>query len=131
VNHQGRRTVTNNELQSVSKVISIRSIIMKKYSRTQCQQAIRRIPSVLLVVCALQSSLLQGREVVSAASVKANPAGKVAEPDRAGDRLSPAEFADPPVHTRPGCFWAWLNGSITSEQVTRDLEAINSNALPR
>jgi hypothetical protein len=48
----------------------------------------------------------------------------VKEPARADDRLSPAAFVDPPLQARPGCFWAWLNGSITSEQITRDLEAM-------
>ena len=48
---------------------------------------------------------------------------------RADDRLSPAAFADPPIQTRPGCFWAWLNGSITAEQVTRDLEAMKQGGM--
>jgi hypothetical protein len=43
---------------------------------------------------------------------------------RAEDRLSPDAFADPPLQARPGCFWDWLNGSITKEQITRDLEAM-------
>jgi hypothetical protein len=48
---------------------------------------------------------------------------------RAEDRLSPSAFADPPVEVRPGCFWAWLNGSITEEQITRDLEAMARGGL--
>jgi len=43
---------------------------------------------------------------------------------RADDRISPDAFADPPLQARPGCFWDWLNGSITREQITRDLEAM-------
>lgn len=50
-------------------------------------------------------------------------------PARAEDRLSPSAFAHPPVETRPGCFWAWLNGSITKEQITRDLEAMARGGL--
>ncbi|MCU0785899.1 MAG: hypothetical protein MUF81_18015, partial [Verrucomicrobia bacterium] len=61
-------------------------------------------------------------------TVVASPHGvtseQAKEPDQAGDRLSPAAFADPPVHARPGGFWDWLNGSITLEQITRDLEAM-------
>ncbi|HOW84589.1 MAG TPA: glycosyl hydrolase [Candidatus Aminicenantes bacterium] len=38
-------------------------------------------------------------------------------------------FADPPVEVRPGCFWAWLNGSITKEQITRDLEAMARSGM--
>ncbi len=48
---------------------------------------------------------------------------------RADDRLSPAEFADPPVHSRPGSFWDWLNGAITKEQITRDLEAMKRGGM--
>jgi hypothetical protein len=36
---------------------------------------------------------------------------------RAEDKISPQLFLDPPTETRPGCFWAWLNGSITSERL--------------
>lgn len=56
-------------------------------------------------------------------------AGTLTEPARADDRLSPAAFTDPPLQTRPGCFWAWLNGSITAEQVTRDLEAMKQGGM--
>ena len=97
---------------------------MKDHQPNQCSRAGRRTPAVLLVALALQSGLLPGSEIGSAASVAANPAGKLAEPARADDRLSRAAFADPPIQNRPGCFWAWLNGSITAEQVTRDLEAM-------
>ncbi len=53
----------------------------------------------------------------------------MAEPARAADRLSPAEFVEPPVHVRPGAFWDWLNGSITKEQITRDLEAMKQGGM--
>ena len=62
-------------------------------------------------------------------AVPANPAGKAAELSRAEDRLSPAVFAEPPVHARPGAFWDWLNGSITREQITRDLEAMKRGGM--
>jgi hypothetical protein len=79
---------------------------------------------VLLVAFALQSGLSYGREIGSDAFAAASPAGKTAEPARTEDRLSPAAFAEPPVHVRPSSFWDWLNGSITREQITRDLEAM-------
>lgn len=72
---------------------------------------------VLLVALGLQWGLLP----TSAETLK--------EPARADDRLSPAAFAEPPLQTRPGCFWAWLNGSITAEQVTRDLEAMQQGGM--
>ncbi len=102
---------------------------MKDHQPNQCSRAGRRTPAVLVVALALQSGLLPGSEMGSAASVAANPAGKLAEPARADDRLSPAAFADPPIQNRPGCFWAWLNGSITAEQITRDLEAMKQGGM--
>jgi hypothetical protein len=33
------------------------------------------------------------------------------------------------VHVRPGAFWDWLNGSITKEQITRDLEAMKRGGM--
>ena len=51
------------------------------------------------------------------------------QPDRARDRLSPAAFAEPPVNARPGSFWDWLNGSMTKEQITRDLEAMKRGGM--
>jgi len=108
---------------------SISSIIMKYNQSNQCSHVVRRIPSVLLVAFVLQSGRLHGRESVSADSIAANPAGKAAELARAEDRLSPAAFAEPPVHARPGAFWDWLNGSMTREQITRDLEAMKQGGM--
>jgi hypothetical protein len=48
---------------------------------------------------------------------------------RANDRLTPSEFAEPPVNARPGSFWSWLNGSVTPEQITRDLEAMKQGGM--
>ena len=85
--------------------------------------------SILLVALAFQVGILQGCGTVKAAPIEAKPAATVAETSRAGDRLSPAAFADPPLHARPGAFWDWLNGSITQEQITRDLEAMKSGGM--
>ncbi|HEX5789612.1 MAG TPA: glycosyl hydrolase, partial [Luteolibacter sp.] len=38
-------------------------------------------------------------------------------------------FADPPVECRPGAFWCWLNGSMTREQITRDLEEMKAKGM--
>ena len=103
--------------------------IMKHHPLTPCLRAVRRIPSVLLVVFALQSALLQSFELAIADAVPTDPAGKAQELARAEDRLSPAAFAEPPVHVRPGAFWDWLNGSITKEQITRDLEAMKRGGM--
>ena len=106
--------------------IPVNATIMKHHPPTLCSRAVRRIPSALLVACALQGGLLLGSEINSGA---ANLAGNVVEPSRAQDRLSPIAFADPPVHVRPGGFWDWLNGSITREQITRDLEAMKRGGM--
>ena len=88
------------------------SLSMKHHPPSDHRRASCCISVVLLVCLVLQWGLLPS----SAETLK--------EPARADDRLSPAAFADPPIQNRPGCFWAWLNGSITAEQVTRDLEAM-------
>jgi hypothetical protein len=55
--------------------------------------------------------------------------GGKAVTDRAADRLSAEAFAEPPLHARPGSFWDWLNGSITKEQITRDLTAMKEAGM--
>ncbi|MCK7482619.1 MAG: hypothetical protein M0C28_40000 [Candidatus Moduliflexus flocculans] len=91
---------------------------------------IRRIRLILLAAIALQSG-----DWPSSAPASADPSARRPRLEslqgsaRAEDRLSPSAFADPPVEARPGCFWAWLNGSITEEQITRDLEAMARGGL--
>ena len=34
-------------------------------------------------------------------------------------------FAQPPAAARPWVYWFWLNGNITREGITADLEAMN------
>jgi len=55
--------------------------------------------------------------------------GGEAVSDRAADRLSAEAFAEPPLNARPGSFWDWLNGSITQEQITRDLTAMKEAGI--
>jgi len=35
-----------------------------------------------------------------------------------------AGFRDPPETTKPYCYWYWLNGDVTKEGITKDLEAM-------
>ncbi|MBM3493917.1 MAG: hypothetical protein FJX72_06295, partial [Armatimonadetes bacterium] len=42
---------------------------------------------------------------------------------RTGDPLARG-FADPPASARPWVYWFWLNGNITREGITLDLEAM-------
>ena len=45
---------------------------------------------------------------------------------RAADRFTKMEgtFAHPPASARPWVYWFWLNGNITSNGITADLEAM-------
>ena len=38
--------------------------------------------------------------------------------------LSPEEFAAPPPEARPHTWWHWMNGNVTKEGITADLEAM-------
>ena len=42
-----------------------------------------------------------------------------------------AAFVDPPDAHRPGAFWAWLNGDVTRESITRDLEEMKAKGMAR
>jgi len=35
-----------------------------------------------------------------------------------------SEFVQPPESTKPRCYWYWMDGQITKEGITRDLEAM-------
>ncbi|MCX7047198.1 MAG: glycosyl hydrolase, partial [Candidatus Sumerlaeota bacterium] len=39
------------------------------------------------------------------------------------------EFANPPESARLRCFWWWLNGNVTKEAITRDLEEMRAKGL--
>jgi hypothetical protein len=40
-----------------------------------------------------------------------------------------AAFQDPPVSSRPHTFWHWMNGHVSREGITRDLEAMKAAGL--
>src|SRR5512133_1386505 len=42
----------------------------------------------------------------------------------APDELA-SEFASPPASARPWVFWFWINGNISKEGITADLEALH------
>jgi hypothetical protein len=33
-------------------------------------------------------------------------------------------FRNPPEATKPRCYWYWMDGQVTREGITRDLEAM-------
>lgn len=42
-----------------------------------------------------------------------------------------AGFTEPPMSSRPGAFWAWLNGDVTKESITFDLEEMKAKGMGR
>jgi hypothetical protein len=40
-----------------------------------------------------------------------------------------AGFADPPLEARTRCFWWWLEGNVTKEAITRDLEEMKAKGF--
>ncbi|MCC6794114.1 MAG: glycoside hydrolase family 2 [Candidatus Hydrogenedentes bacterium] len=47
-----------------------------------------------------------------------------AHPDALQDR-----FANPPETTKPRCYWYWMDGHISREGITKDLEAMRSSGI--
>ena len=53
-----------------------------------------------------------------------------AQPTVATDTsLLPATFQQPPQQYGIRCWWWWLNGNVTKEAITRDLEAMKSKGF--
>ncbi|MCF7972933.1 MAG: discoidin domain-containing protein [Phycisphaerae bacterium] len=45
------------------------------------------------------------------------------------DILVDSDFVDPPVSVRPGAFWPWLNGSVSLERLTYELEEMKAKGM--
>jgi predicted alpha/beta superfamily hydrolase len=71
--------------------------------------------------------LLGGFVLVGAACRPDSPftAGK----DAAEGGLSETRFFDPPLSARPSVLWAWLNGFVDRDQLTRELEEMKAKGL--
>jgi len=41
------------------------------------------------------------------------------------------EFINPPLSSRPGAFWCWLNGDVTKASITSDLEEMKEKGMGR
>ncbi|MEO6134125.1 MAG: glycosyl hydrolase [Ginsengibacter sp.] len=39
------------------------------------------------------------------------------------------EFVNPPMSSRPGAYWCWLNGDVTNASITHDLEAMKDKGM--
>jgi hypothetical protein len=41
------------------------------------------------------------------------------------------EFVNPPISSRPGAFWCWLNGDVTKASISNDLEEMKEKGMGR
>jgi hypothetical protein len=74
--------------------------------------------------------------LVAMGCLSADKTSLAAEPVRADLRTSLAPLMDldegwnaPPREARSRCWWWWLNGNVTKEAITRDLEAMKAKGL--
>ena len=67
-------------------------------------------------------ALLSGGPVVKA--VRGEPSGKIA----GSDALERA-FRDPPDESKPWAYWWWLNGDVSREGITRDLQEMKRQGI--
>ena len=78
----------------------------------------KNISGFLLVICLVIS-------VPCASSEKASHSGREAE---TLESLSNG-FVNPPASSRPGAFWPWLNGDVTKESITSDMEEMKDKGM--
>lgn len=41
------------------------------------------------------------------------------------------EFVNPPISSRPGAYWCWLNGDVTKASITKDMEEMKEKGMGR
>jgi hypothetical protein len=66
------------------------------------------------IACRFVLATILGLSITAPANAGAPPPG---------DALA-RDFAQPPDATKPRCYWYWMDGQITKEGITRDLEAM-------
>jgi hypothetical protein len=49
--------------------------------------------------------------------------------DKPISELSEKRFANPPLETRPGALWTWLNGYVKPAQITKELEEMKAKGM--
>lgn len=52
-------------------------------------------------------------------------------PDGSAVEQMEVDFKNPPVTARPGVYWCWLNGNMSKESITRDLEKMKAKGINR
>lgn len=82
-----------------------------------------------LLLCALACVVLFGLPLWAEGAASLN--GAVAGTVRAEDVLPGLVegFVTPPIQARTRCFWWWLNGNVTREAITRDLEEMQAKGF--
>ncbi len=81
------------------------------------------------LLCAVACALSVGSP--SWAEAAGDLSGSASEPVRAEavlPRLAEG-FVSPPIQARTRCFWWWLNGNVTREAITRDLEEMQAKGF--
>lgn len=77
---------------------------------------------VTILILGLFAAYATGRATAAPA---ATPAGDLTYPHLARG------FMHPPASARPWVYWFWLNGNVTREGITADLEAMRRAACRR
>ena len=49
--------------------------------------------------------------------------------DQSQEFLNRGDFANPPMSVRPGAFWPWLNGTVSLERLTYELEEMKEKGM--
>ena len=57
--------------------------------------------------------------------------GKTATPRAVNIGKMSKDFVNPPASSRPGAYWCWLNGDMTRESITYDLEEMKDKGIGR
>ena len=91
-----------------------------------------KTPSLLLEACLLGAPLkLMPTGKVSLMLMAALLPAPVPAEDvaAAGEGLDIAAFEEPPLRARPRAYWDWINGAVTLDQLTRDLEEMKDKGI--
>lgn len=68
--------------------------------------------------------------VIASLALQSAHAEAVSNNSLPGNKLL-ASFANPPLETRPGCYWYWLDNQVSKEGITKDLEAMSRVGIGR
>jgi hypothetical protein len=85
------------------------------------------------IICAAQLALVLAGLAGAAACAVANGPGEAIFPEQRSslEPMVPLEegWADPPREARTRVWWWWLNGNVTREAITRDLEEMKAKGI--